>query len=162
MACKAKYFNDTPAKKKHHAESNIVAEELPTLSFYTTQNATMGDGDSVNRIQLLINFSSHKDVCLYKNLIYPKALRMRWNHLNISLQKYLVAVFQAINILVFQLQGEDYKTVAENYRLSERTKGLQEPLFWHITDDDQLELGAHREVPNKQDFMYSFVTVEEL
>ena len=73
-----------------------------------------------------------------------------------------MAIFQAIDILVFQLEGQDYKTVAENYRLSERTKGLQEPLFWHITDDDQLELGAHSEVPNKQYFMYSYYTVEEL
>ena len=63
---------------------------------------------------------------------------------------------------MFQLESQDYKTVAENYRLFERTKGLQEPSFRHIADDDQLELGAHREVPNKQDFMYSYYTVEEL
>ena len=92
-ACKVKFFNDTPAKKKHHAKSNIVAEELPTLSFYTRQNDTMGDGHSLNCIQLPINYSSHNDVCLYKNLIYPKALRMSWYHLNIALQKYLVAIF---------------------------------------------------------------------
>ena len=73
-----------------------------------------------------------------------------------------MAIFQAIDILVFQVEGQDYKTVAENYRLSERTKGLQEPSFWHITDDNQLELGAHREVPNKKDFRYSYYTVEEL
>ena len=36
-ACKVEFFNDTPAKKKHHAESNIVAEELPTLSFYKSK-----------------------------------------------------------------------------------------------------------------------------
>ena len=106
----------------------------------------MGDGDSLDCIQLPINYSSRNDVHLYKNLIYPEALRMKWYHLNIALQKYLVAVFQAIDILVFQLEVQDYNTVAENYRLSERTKGLQEPSFWHITDDDQLELGAHREV----------------
>ena len=106
MACKVEFFNDTPAKRKHCAESNIVAEELPTLSFYTKQNDPMRDGDSLNCIQLLINYSSHKDVHLYKNLIYPEALRMRWYHLNIALQKYLVAIFQAIDILVFQL-GQD-------------------------------------------------------
>ena len=110
IAWHAKFFNDTPAEKKHHAESNIVAEELPTLSFYTRQNDTMGDGDSLNCIQLPINYSSHNDVCLYKNLIFPKALRMRWYHLNIALQKYLAAVFQAIDILVFYLEGQDYKT----------------------------------------------------
>ena len=49
-ACKVEFFNDTPAKKRHRAESNIVAEELPTLSFYTRQNETMGDGDSLNHI----------------------------------------------------------------------------------------------------------------
>ena len=87
---------------------------------------------------------------------------MRWHNMSIPLQKYLVAIFQAIDILVFQLESQDYNNVAENYRLSERTKGLQEPSFWHITDDDQLELGAHREVPNKQDFMYSYYTVEHL
>ena len=80
----------------------------------------------------------------------------------ISIPKYLMAVFQAIDILVFQLEGVDYKTLAESYKLSARTKGLQEASFWHVTDNDQLELGAHREVPNKQDFKYSFVTVEEL
>ena len=73
-----------------------------------------------------------------------------------------MAIFQAIDILVFQLEVQDYKTVAENYRLSERTKDLQEPSFWNITDDNKLELGAHREVPNKQDFLYSYYTVEEL
>ena len=73
-----------------------------------------------------------------------------------------MAIFQAIDILLFHLEGQDYKNVAENYRLSERTKGLPEPSFWHITDDDQLELGAHREVPNNQDFTYSYYTVEEL
>ena len=117
-ACKVEFLNDTTATKKHHAESNIVAEELPTLSFYTRQNDTMEDGDSLNHIQLPINNSSHNDVHLYKNVIFqsPQDEVVSFEYCTM---KSLVAVFQAIDILVFQLEGQDYKTVAENYRLSE-------------------------------------------
>ena len=40
--------DDTRVKKKHHSETDIVADELPTLSFYTKQNDTMGEGVSLN------------------------------------------------------------------------------------------------------------------
>ena len=50
-------------------------------------------------------------------IIYPEALRMGWYNLNIALRKYLVAIFQAIDILVFQLEGQDYKTVAKKLQI---------------------------------------------
>ena len=129
MAYKVEFFDDIQVKKKHCEESDIVSSELPTLSFYTGKNDTMGEGNSLNCTQLPINYKSRNDVCLYKNLIYPEAIRMRWHSLSVPLRKCLVAIFQAINILVFQLESQDCKAAADNYKLSERTKGLQEPSF---------------------------------
>ena len=85
MACKVEFFDDTQVKQKHHAESDIVADELPTLSFYTEKNDTMGEGDSLNCIQLPINYRSCNTVHLYKNLIYLRSIRMRWHNLSIPL-----------------------------------------------------------------------------
>ena len=82
-ACKVEYFRDNQANNKICAEQNV--EDLPTLSFYMEQSATTGDGDSLNCVQLPVNYSNRKDVCLYKNLIYPDSLKTRWNALNVSL-----------------------------------------------------------------------------
>ena len=67
-------------------EQNVLADDMATLSYYASKIDVMGNGDAVNQAQLKENFAScGNDVHLYKSLIYPEALRARWNAVNISL-----------------------------------------------------------------------------
>lgn len=94
----------------------------------------------------------------------PKRFHKGWSNLHSAQRGFLMAVFQALEVLSYEFSQIEFDQILENYQLSHNLGLFQEPSFW--PSEKQCEGGNYvpinREIKNQEMFVYSPSTMDKL